>query len=95
MNAAFEGSTETGHSDWPGRTTAEGSGNVFINGKKAHRQTDGWGTHCNSLGQCHAGTTAAGSSTVFINGLQAARVGDPISCGGTIATGSSNVMIGG
>lgn len=95
MNAAYETSTETGHGDWPGRTTSEGSGNVFINGKKAHRKTDGWPTHCNSLGECHTGVTAKGSNKVFINGLPAARIGDPLSCGGTIATGSPNVMIGG
>nr|DAL27908.1 MAG TPA_asm: Baseplate wedge protein [Caudoviricetes sp.] len=38
---------------------------------------------------------ASGSASVFINGKAAGRVGDPVSCGGTVAEGSSNVFIGG
>jgi len=36
-----------------------------------------------------------GSSSVYINGKAAGRIGDPVSCGGTVAEGSSNVFIGG
>ncbi|MFR8056962.1 MAG: PAAR domain-containing protein [Dialister invisus] len=32
---------------------------------------------------------------VFINGKPAGRIGDPVSCGGAVAEGSSNVFIGG
>lgn len=97
MNAAFEGSTETGHATYPGRTTTAGSSNVLINGRKAHRKGDTWGPHTNTVPpyDTHPGETAAGSSSVFINGQPAARVGDPITCGGSIATGSPNVIIGG
>lgn len=35
-----------------------------------------------------------GSATVFINSIPAARVGERISCGDIIMTGSTNVGIG-
>lgn len=38
---------------------------------------------------------AAGSPTVEVNGRQRARVGDPITCGAVITTGSPNVDVGG
>jgi uncharacterized Zn-binding protein involved in type VI secretion len=38
---------------------------------------------------------ASGSSTVYVNGKQIGRVGDPVACGSSVATGSSNVFAGG
>jgi uncharacterized Zn-binding protein involved in type VI secretion len=38
---------------------------------------------------------ASGSSSVFINGKEAGRVGDPVACGSSVATGSNNVFAGG
>lgn len=91
---AYIDSASTGHETWPARVTSEGSPNVFVNGKGVHRLGDGWPVHCNSLGECHAGTTSKASTTVLVNGRGVARVGDSISCGGSIATGSSNVLVG-
>jgi uncharacterized Zn-binding protein involved in type VI secretion len=48
--------------------------------------------HCRK--SCHAGTSASGSSKVFANGLPVCRIGDAISCGSTMAHGSSKVIIG-
>ena len=39
----------------------------------------------------HSGSISGGSSTVFVNGKPIARVGDSVSCGGTVAQGSPNV----
>lgn len=66
-----------------------GSSNVFINGLPAARQGDMLAPH-------HPGTRTIteGSGSVLINGMPAARVTDAVDCGGTIATGSSNVFIG-
>lgn len=73
------------------------SGNVFINGKGAHRKGDTG--PCNCL---HGGTfqSTGASGTVFINGRGATRVGDQTecqSCGktGNHVSGSGNVFIGG
>ena len=43
----------------------------------------------------HTGTIASGSGSVFINGKSAGRIGDNVSCGGAVAQGSPNVIVGG
>ena len=92
--AAYITSRSTGHGEYLSRVTSQGSDNVIINGNGAHRQGDGWPVHCNPLGNCHTGTTSSGSSSVFVNDRSLARIGDSISCGGSIATGSDNVLVG-
>ena len=89
----------TGHECFPPRANVEGSKNVFVNGMPLHRQGDGWSVHCCTHPEvthgCHGSVLAVGSSTVYINGKQAGRIGDPVACGGNVATGSPNVFIGG
>ena len=85
----------TGHADFPSRPSTQGSPNVFVNGIPAHREGDSWAVHCNSQPVCHGGVLAKGSSTVFVNGHQLGRIGDPVSCGSSVATGSGNVFAGG
>lgn len=89
------GDLSTGHASWPARPNDSASNDVFINGIAAHRKDDHWATHCNPVPVCHDGVASTGSSTVFINGKAAVRIGDSISCGDTVAQGSSNVFIGG
>ena len=97
--AARLGDTCTGHECFPPRNNAEGSSNVFVNGKPLHRQNDAWETHCCTHPDCphgcHGSVLAQGSSSVYANGKQAGRIGDPVACGSTVATGSNNVFIGG
>lgn len=90
-----KGDTCTGHGSFPPRNSTGGSGNVYVNGKAAHRQGDGWATHCNDQPTCHGGALASGSGSVFVNGKQLGRIGDPVNCGSSVATGSSNVHAGG
>lgn len=85
----------TGHGCWPPRANNAASPDVFINGIPAHRKSDGWLTHCcPSIPECHDSVLQSGSSTVFCNGQPLGRVGDPIVCGSTVATGSGNVFAG-
>jgi hypothetical protein len=53
------------------------------------------GGACPAIPETHASTLAAGSATVRANGKQLARVGDPVACGSSVATGSTNVRAGG
>lgn len=86
----------TGHGCWPARPNDQGSPNVFINGRPVHRVGDHWQDHtCPSIPNTHDGQLADGSSTVFCNGRKVGRVGDPVDCGSHVATGSSNVFVGG
>jgi len=88
-----KGDMSKGHKPYPPRPSIEGSPDVFVNGKAAHRQGDKWDVHCS--GDCHDGVLSSGSSTVFVNGKQLGRVGDPISCGDTVEEGSPDVYAGG
>lgn len=89
----------TGHECFPPRASSAGSPNVFVNNLAAHRQSDAWSVHCcthpDQPHGCHASILASGSSTVFANGLQLGRIGDPVECGSSVATGSGNVFAGG
>lgn len=86
--------TCTGHGCFPSRANSQASGDVFVNGRGAHRQGDGWTAHCCGP-TCHGSTLSAGSGTVFVNGKQLGRIGDPVACGSAIASGSGNVFAGG
>jgi len=91
--AARLGDLCTGHGCWPARPNIEASPDVFIDGIAAHRQGDGWATHVCPPSPPHGGTTSSGSPTVFVNGSPKARVGDPVSCGSSIADGSPTVVV--
>ena len=77
-------------------TNTQGSPNVFINKKAAHRLGDGGPCNCP-----HAGSfkSVSASRTVFANGKGLTRIGDSTSCvvcgmPGSHVSGSRNVFIG-
>ena len=82
----------SGHDGYPPRNNTAGSPDVFINGYGAHRVDDTWEIHCQG-NNCHSATLVSGSPNSFANGKGIGRVGDPLSCGSTIATGSSDVIL--
>ena len=84
----------TGHGCFPPRRSTGGSSDVFVNGIAIHRLGDSWAIHCCSF-DCHPGVLSSASGTVFANGSGVGRVGDNVSCGSRVATGSSNVFAGG
>lgn len=84
----------TGHGCFPPRPSTGASGNVYINGIRAHRQGDGWASHCCGP-TCHASVLSAGSTSVFVNGQALARIGDAVACGSVVAQGSPSVFAGG
>lgn len=91
------GDIGSGHGcHFPPSPAIAGSPNIFINGRPAIRQGDAYAAHgCSSCpASAHGRALAAGSPTVFFNRLEAGRIGDPIDCGGSVATGSGNVFIG-
>lgn len=84
-------SPTTGHADFPPTTVTGGSNKVFVQGKPVLSQDNLIHiTHCNP-DTCHSGTLASGSEKVFVEGSPAARIGDPITCGDTIAGGDIKV----
>ncbi len=93
--ASFHTATTAGHDNFPPTTSISGSPDVFVNGGSAINVGSPFVIHCNSVPVCHQPTASEGSSTVFINGQAACRIGDALDCGDSLATGSSNVFIGG
>lgn len=83
----------TGHGCWPPRPSCAGSGNVFINSIPANRVGDGYPPHPCPPAPPHPAVSAAGSPNVFTNSKAQVRVGDAVSCGGSAAVGSGNVIV--
>lgn len=94
-SATRVGDNCTGHDDCPGVPLVSGSPNVFVNGKPVGRIGDSYVTHSCPIHSPHTPQIAAGSSTVFVNGIPVSRIGDGVNCGGSVAQGSPNVIIGG
>lgn len=84
------GDVSTGHSCYSSRPNDQGSPNFLVNGIPIHRVSDHWETHCCNVlpFDCHDGVCSSGSATYTVNGLAVGRIGDAISCGDTIKTGS-------
>ncbi len=76
-------------------TRAEGSPDVFCNGRPISRQGDNNTGHLLPPSPCasHAAPIAVGSTTVFINGRGCGRVGDATCT--AVAEGSPDVFAGG
>ena len=91
--AARLGDQCTGHGKFKPRINIQGSPNVFINGRQAHRQLDMWMIHSSGDSK-HPSILARGSSSIFANGLPVGRIFDPVMCGGTVKTGSEDVFKG-
>ena len=91
-SVARMGDSCTGHGCYPPRSNVAGSNNVLVNNLGAHRVGDAYSSHGCGICIPHGAVQAAGSSTVNVNGLPLARIGDSVSCGGAVATGSSNVI---
>ena len=89
--AATIGSMSAGHCFFP-RPTTQGSSNVLIGGLPAHTIGMSWTVHiCGK--KFHPSFTSRGSPNVLVNGKPLARVGDSLSCGDMIASGSPNVLV--
>ncbi len=96
-SASFHPSQTAGHANFFPTTSVSGSPDVFINGGSAINVGSPFIIHCNTqpIPVYHPLSAASGSSSVFINGQPACRIGDNLDCGDTLASGSSNVFIGG
>lgn len=82
-----------------GMVRAQGSGNVFVNGRAWSRQGDNNTVHLkfpdDPVCRPHAAPITTGSTTVFVNGRGGGRVFDAITGCTQVAAGSGNVFAGG
>jgi uncharacterized Zn-binding protein involved in type VI secretion len=79
-----------------GMVRAQGSGNVFINGKAWSCESHNNTVHLLPGVPCpaHAAPITIGSSTVFVNNKGAGSVGDALTGCTQTSAGSPNVFIG-
>lgn len=89
MNVCRLGDVCTGHHG-SGAPSITGASSVFINGFPVNKVYDHWRKHEHT-----DPVLLTGSTTVFVETLNMGRVGDLLSCGATVATGSDNVFCGG
>ncbi len=92
--AARLGDIGANHGPWPPTPIISGSGTVLTNSRPAARVGDALVPHVIPYHPPHPRSVSKGASKVLIDGKPAARVGHSISCGGSVATGSGNVLIG-
>ena len=92
--AARLGDIGSAHGCFPPTPIIGGSADIIVNYRAAARKGDPLLLH--GCGNCppHPRSISAGSSTVIFNHQPASRVGDAIGCGGSISTGSGDVIIG-
>lgn len=88
------GDADVGHCS--GMVRAQGSGNVFVNGRPVSCQSHKNTVHLLPGNPCppHSAAITSGSGTVKVNGLGIGRVGDGVSGCTSVAAGSSNVFAG-
>ena len=89
------GDNNTGHDACPSVPLASGSPNVYVNGMPVGRIGDSYVTHGCPDHSPHTPHLASGSGTVIINGVPVSRIGDAVDCGGAVAAGSPDVIVGG
>lgn len=66
----------------------EGSGLFDIEGVEVHLEGHAWASHtCPDIPETHGGILSSGSSLFDIGGKQIGRIGDPVSCGSSVAEG--------
>jgi uncharacterized Zn-binding protein involved in type VI secretion len=79
-------------------SAAVGSGDVYTNNIRTHRQGDVNTSHpyAPPPAGCptHATALSSGSSSVYVNNKQVARITDPYGCGIVLTQGSGNVFAG-
>lgn len=78
---------------YPAREVVTASSNVFTNALGSVTVGDYWIPHtCGD--STHDGHQIGSSNSVYVNGKGVARIGDFISCGTNVMTGSNNVFAG-
>lgn len=85
----------TGHDTYPPTQIQATQGKVFVDGIKVVVEGDRIIPHQNTVEpyDVHDGYVIPATAKVFVGGKPAASIGDPISCGDTIAQSSSKVFI--
>ena len=84
----------TGHDNCPTVTLSSGSSTVMVKGKACGRIGDSYQVHGCTVHVTHTPHISSGNSKVLVNGKAIACIGDSVDCGGAVAEGASNIIVG-
>ena len=85
--------TDTGHDGYPPRPIIAGESGYTIHGLDIATVGSPLDFHNYPKGVNHNATVASGNPNYTINGKPIARIGDSISCGGSLTTGQADYDI--
>lgn len=91
MTIAVHVATTTGHGGFPPTTSLSGNIKLMVEGKPTIIHGTPFAQHCSS--SCHSGTAISTTTKLFISGIGACLIGDMLTCGDTIATRSSKLVL--
>lgn len=91
MTIAVHVATTTGHDGFPPTISLSGNPKLMVEGKPTIIHGTPFAQHCNS--SCHSGTAISTTNKLFIGGIGVCLVGDKLTCGDTIATRSSKLVL--
>jgi len=86
-------SMDTGHGSFPPRKVSEDVPWFTVNGQPAIVEGDLFPLHSDGH-SAHTGKAVTTRGWFSIGGKGVVCVGDPVSCGGTVATGDNSLQIG-
>ena len=92
-SCAIHVATTTGHDGFPPTTSISSSNKLIVGGHPAVLEGDTFNQHCKPGSGCHSGVAVASSSKMIVGGKSVCVQGDKLSCGDTIASGSSMLVI--
>ena len=83
----------TGHGCFPSRASSQGEPRFTVKGIPVHLQGHSWVPHGCADCPPHGGALAAGAPRFTVLGLQLGRIGDPVSCGSSVAQGEPRFTV--
>lgn len=83
----------SGHDGFPSRPAVSGESNFKVNGIPVLVDSSPFASHSKPDSPPHDGVAVGTKSNFKINGKAVVLVGDPVSCGSTVATGDPSFNV--
>lgn len=92
-NCVTHVATTAGHSGFPPTTSTSFESKLIVGGMPVVVDGSSFAEHCKQNEGCHPSVAIASSSKVIVNGKALCLQGDSTSCGDTIASGNSKLVV--
>lgn len=91
MSIAVHVATTSGHNGFPPTQSLSGNSKLLVEGMPTIMHGTPFAVHCNS--SCHSGSAISSTSKLTIGGVAVCVSGDKLSCGDTIVSRSSKLVL--